>query len=146
MAGFLDRARNSRYLVRLLLVLTAHCAAAGCSVNGRLPVSGSVFRDGAPLPGAYIGFENTAAQQPAGWGMTDASGQFQAWGSGRSAGLVPGTYRVWVDIRAPEPDPNAPTGGQSPLDREWAKRYSREESSLTVVIDEARDDLRIDLD
>jgi len=146
MTHFRDHARVLGKPGPWLATATALCAAVGCNDNGRLAVSGTVFHEGEPLSGVYVCFEGTSTQQSAGWGITNASGRFHAWGSGKAVGLLPGTYRVWIDIRSPEPDPIAAMRNQAPLKREWAKRYSREKSSLTVVIDQACDNLRITLD
>jgi len=141
-----DRGRVRGKTGPWLVTATALCAAVGCNGDGRVAVSGTVFHGGQPLSGVYVGFDGVSTGQPAGWAMTDAAGRFRAWGSGKAAGLLPGTYRVWIDIRSPEPDPAAATIDQPPSKRDWAERYSREKSSFTVMIDSARDDLRIALD
>lgn len=144
MARFRDRQWRKILVAVRLATMAALCAVAGCRDDGRVAVSGTALHSGRPVPGLYIGFAGEGPSSPAAWALTDSAGRFQVWGSGKATGLAPGTYRVWIDFRSPEPDPA--TSGEPQVDRRGASRYRRETSPLTVVIDQPRDDLQLIFD
>jgi len=116
---------------------------AGCGGDGRVPVAGQVMVGDAPAANLFIKLEPQGEGEPA-WGYTDEQGRFKLDGPGDATGALPGAYRVWVDYRPPDPDPNQPIppGGFGPPRAVQAvlPKYGRQTSSLTVELTAPRDD------
>jgi hypothetical protein len=128
----------------LLVALTA-----GCGGDGRVPVTGQVVVGDAPAANLLIKLEPQGEGEPA-WGYTDEQGRFKLDGPGDATGALPGSYRVWVDDRPPEPDPNQPIPpsgyGPPPALRAVLPKYGRQTSPLTVEITGPRDGWTVHLE
>lgn len=137
-------ARAGRFLLAILLISLP--LVVGCGGEERYPVSGKVVINGQATADMFVKFEPNGEGEPA-WGNTDSQGRFELTGSGESPGILPGTYRVWIDFRAPEPDPNLP----QPPDgivvpqavKDALKKYGSKSSQLTIEINGPRTDLVI---
>ena len=66
---------------------------------------------GEPLADLHVQFEPTEGNSY--FAITDEDGSYTVRTSSGEDGILPGEYRVWVDHRPGEPDPEAP--GPSPL-------------------------------
>lgn len=84
----------------LVLALFGVALAIGCSgegsVEGVVPVSGTVTQKGAPLAGASVGFAPTGEGGKAASGKTDATGRFKLTTLKADDGALPGDYSVTV--------------------------------------------------
>jgi hypothetical protein len=79
----------------------------GCSKESplppRVPVSGTVLYQGAPVSGATVVFEGETAARP-GVGVTDQAGKFRLSSYSEGDGVPPGKYRVAITkFEAPPP-------------------------------------------
>jgi hypothetical protein len=122
--------------------------AAGCGDgDDRVPVAGTVRHNDKPVPNLFIQLESD--EHPPAWGETDDAGRFVLQG-GEGDGIEPGKYRVWIDYRAGDPDPNAPASedafGPPAALHEILPKYTREATELTVQIAGPQDDLSIELE
>lgn len=114
------------------------CALIGCSDNRpqRFPVSGKVLIDGEPLRFGRIMVMPSGAR--ASQGLLDSEGRFSLMAYEPGDGVVPGTHPVTV------------SGAESLSDDRvrWhaPKLYADPKTSkLSITIDQARDDLVIEL-
>ena len=99
-----------RSICRLLLILAALPAAAGCGGgSGPTPVRGFVKLDGKPVANAAVVF---IAQTPNGrdaYASTNANGEFRLTTTNPDDGALPGKYKVVIQ-------PAGEGGGATPFD------------------------------
>lgn len=82
----------------VLIVAGVLLAAAGCGpASDRLPISGEVTLDGAPLDSGSIHLTSKGGERLAATGASIVNGEFQI---PQEKGLPPGTY--FVEISAPD--------------------------------------------
>jgi hypothetical protein len=140
-----DSTRKPRTNALQLLTLLLPLSLAGCGKPGPVAVSGTVTHNHQPVADVFIMFESE--EGGAAWANSDTNGRFELTTAERK-GVLPGTYRVWVQYQPMEPDPNAPADSFAPP--EWmatlTTKYGRETSELKVQIAGPRDDLTLQLD
>ena len=125
-------AHRSRGFVSTLLLI----AVVGCSNSGGdqvVPVTGTVTRNGKPVPDVLLNFK-PAAGRPS-WALTDANGRFELTFDAAQKGAVIGHHTVWVTApisgaegMGPEDQPKV-----SPELPAILKKYGREEISPLKV-------------
>ena len=71
------------------------CSPEGATLEGTVPVSGTVTQNGQPLEGAAVTFVPTDGGRSAS-GMTDASGKFSLTTLDPGDGALPGSYQVTI--------------------------------------------------
>lgn len=127
-----------------LIVLTG---LAGCA-DGPLVVrvSGTVTRDGAPVPNLFLNF--LPDQGRPSWGMTDAEGRYTLHYDRDQDGAVTGTHTVWVAFKPRDPGEEAAMHqGKLPMPQDLGtilKKYgSQETTPLRITI--AREGQVVDL-
>ena len=83
--------------------------AAGCGgTDGRIPVTGTLTLDGAPLAGVLVRFHASLdTKGNGGYALTDSAGRFNATTLQARPGLYPGDYAVTLayseDSNEPQP-------------------------------------------
>jgi len=125
--------------IDLLAIVAMLAVAGGCggSVDGRLPVSGAVTLDGAPLDQGVIAFHSVEATLPPVEATIAAGEYFIAAGKG----LLPGNYKVAIDSA----DSTGKTA--SPVEYSMAIPVSRVplkyngETTLVAAVDAAADNV-----
>lgn len=129
-----------------LLAIALLCLTITSGCGSRLTdVSGVATTSGKPLADLFLKFEPIDGGSPA-WGVTDATGGFDLQ-CGEGAGVVPGTYRVWVSYRMPDADPSAPGEQLVPADMlALENKYGREVSELTVEIKPSQEQLALEFE
>jgi hypothetical protein len=101
------RGKAQRAAELALLLVTAFAAVPGCGAKtDRLPISGKVTLDGAPLDGGTIRFTSIGTAKLMATGASIVAGEFQIPGD---KGLPPGTYGLEISAAAPNPPPGALT-------------------------------------
>ena len=119
--------------------------AGGCSTHDRVEVSGRITYLGEPVTNVFVKF--TTDQGVAGFAGPDQQGVFRVNTSGTETGIVPGTYKVSVQYRPLEPDPNLPAPPPPPVYVEVIReRFSQDKTELEIEIDGPRPDLHLRLD
>jgi hypothetical protein len=109
-----------------------------------VPVRGTVYRGGAPVPGAAIVFREVVEKGTAisGDALTEADGSFAVSTYRANDGLPPGKYQVAVTQRRPLYLPDG-TPGPNLLPTKYA---TPAKSGLVVEVPEAGGDLKIELE
>lgn len=120
------------------LLLIALTGATGCGDGRpqRVPVSGTVMIDGAPLPYGFVTFVPASGRSAS--GQVDSLGRFTLGSYEPNDGVLPGTQRVAVLARESLNDKQA----------KWhaPKKYAKHEiSGIVIEITGPTDDLKIDL-
>ncbi|AWM36468.1 hypothetical protein GobsT_57270 [Gemmata obscuriglobus] len=132
------------------LLFLALVGAGGCSDGPKIvPVSGTVTRNGQPVPHMTVNFE-PATGRPS-WGVSDESGRFTLEYDASTKGAVVGTHKVWVAWRpaSPKEELDAAKGrGKKPADLvAIQQKYGAvDKSPLRVEVTEAVQNLDIKLD
>ncbi len=125
--------RNWILLTTLLAPITIGCGPSRPAV---VPVSGQVLIDGAPLKNASIMVAPSGGK--AAFGRSDEQGRFSLTTYEPNDGCMTGTHAV--EISATEPESASVMLVHTPL-----KYMDLATSDLSVTIDQATDDLRIEL-
>lgn len=120
------------------LLLIALTGATGCGDGRpqRVPVSGTIMIDGAPLPYGFVTFVPASGRSAS--GQLDAQGRFTLGSYEPGDGVLPGSQRVSVLARESLNDKQA----------KWhaPKKYANHDTSgIVVEVTEPTDDLKIDL-
>ena len=142
----LDVRRSTILFVIAAVMAVAPSAGCGGGADGRLPVSGSVTMNGAPLHDATIEFVPQSSGSSSFAGATILDGQYSI---SANRGLVPGEYKVVISMggSTPEPPMDEPPGDPAefpPAPELIPARYSSE-STLTAKV-EANGDNTFDFD
>jgi len=120
----------------LSLVVVACVAGCGDGRPQRVPVSGTVLIDGAPLSYGFVTFVPATGRSAS--GQLDKEGRFTLGSYAPGDGVTPGTQRVSVLARESLNDKQA----------KWhaPKKYKDHDTSgIVIEITEPTDDLQIDL-
>jgi hypothetical protein len=120
------------------VLLAALACVAGCGDGRpqRVPVSGTVMIDGAPLSYGFVTFVPAAGRSAS--GQLDGQGRFTLGSYEPGDGVLPGSQRVSVLARESLNDKQA----------KWhaPKKYKDHDSSgIVIEVTEPTDDLKIDL-
>jgi hypothetical protein len=125
------------------------CAPSGPKV---VAVSGTVTRNGKPVPNLFLNFEPDHGRPS--WALADEQGRFTLEYDDRQKGAITGTHTVWVLWRPRSPEEEMIDLGQragkvnkpADLPAITEKYGSREKSQLRVEITKPVTDLEIKLD
>lgn len=137
MSKQVESRRRPRLVGCALAVATAF-TVAGCGDGrpSRVPVSGRVVVDGAPVPFGMIKLSN--AESRAAMGRLDSEGRFSLTCFEVNDGVIPGTHQV--EVAATEGIDDRTTRWHAP------KKYAdKATSGIEVTIDEPTEDLVIEL-
>lgn len=132
------------------LLLVAIVTLSGCSDGPKVvPVSGTLTRNGQPVPRMTVNFE-PAVGRPS-WGVTDDDGRFTLEYDASTKGAIVGSHTVWVAWRAssPKEELDALKGkAKKPADLNaiQQKYGAPTKSPIKLEITSAVDDLEIKLD
>ena len=90
-----------------LLLSVVPVLADGCSPSGPrlVKVSGTVTRNGEPVPKLFLNFYPEHGRPS--WGVTDDDGHYTLNYEGKGDGAITGTHRVWVQLRPSSPKEEA---------------------------------------
>ena len=94
---------SCRRLVGRLALLGSLIGFAGCDWTGihTVRVSGTVMRDGKPIPNLFLNFQ-PATGRPS-WGITDQNGHYILHYDKTRDGAVPGRHKVWATFKPIDP-------------------------------------------
>jgi hypothetical protein len=89
------------------VLLCAAVVFAGCGQGGPrvVRVSGTVTRGGQPVPKLFLNFEPQKGRPS--WGITDEAGRYSLHYDARQDGAVTGAHKVWVQVKASNPQEEA---------------------------------------
>lgn len=134
--------------ISIVFVLISATTFAGCGKSierpNTIPVSGKVTWNGDPLPMGRVQFvpSNPRQGRPA-VGDIDQDGNYELMTFQASDGVIPGSYKIFVDARK-EGDPNdLKTKGGIPVLPQ--KYYDANKSGLTALIEESDENKVVDL-
>lgn len=120
---------------------------AGCGESNIVSVSGTLTYKGKPVTNAYVNFAPEVGRPSS--GATDAQGRFTLLYDQQTKGALRGKHRVFVtqNMNAVAPDalPGV-TSKTSPEMKDFFDKYSDQKTTVTVTIDKATDDLKLDWD
>jgi hypothetical protein len=134
--------------MRIVIALglwAAVCGLAGCggTVDGLIPVTGTVTVDGKPGDGAAVAFvPKDGTPGNGGTAAAGADGKYEIVSPQGKKGLAPGTYKVTVSYRR-NPDGSAPDPKAPPIESqavEWlpAKFSDRDKTELSATVAEGK--------
>jgi hypothetical protein len=133
------------------LALALACAAlTGCGPDNVVAVSGTLTYKGKPVTNAYIHFVPDNNGRPS-MGETDANGRFTLTYDPQTKGAQIGKHKVFVmhnvaaDANLPEAVPGVAPKMSADMGELFSK-YGGEKSTVTVTIDKAVSDLKLDWD
>lgn len=134
--------------ISIVFVLISATTFAGCGKSierpNTIPVSGKVTWNGDPLPMGRVQFvpSNPRQGRPA-VGDIDQVGNYELMTFQASDGVIPGSYKIFVDARK-EGDPNdlKTKGGIPVLPHKY---YDANKSGLTALIEESDENKVVDL-
>ncbi|HWG41679.1 MAG TPA: hypothetical protein VN688_02755 [Gemmataceae bacterium] len=84
-----------------LILMPALLLLTGCGSSDTVRVTGTVQRDGKPVPNLIVNF--VPAEGRPSWGITDEKGAFMLAHDKKTAGAVRGTHRVYVKYHTRDP-------------------------------------------
>ena len=126
----------------------------GCGPKGPdvVPVSGTVTKNGKPVPGLFINFEPGDGRPS--WAQTDSEGKFVVKYDATMDGAKVGTHKVWFIWKPVDPKDQMIEEGfvkgkssKTPEVREILKKYGDVKTSpLSIEIKQATPNLEIKLD
>ncbi|MFM8275192.1 MAG: hypothetical protein ACKODX_23065 [Gemmata sp.] len=129
------------------LLFVALAALCGCNSGPKIvPVSGTLTRNGKPVPYLTVNFE-PATGRPS-WGVADENGRFTLEYDITNKGAVTGTHTVWVIWRPSSPQEEFnPAKAKKPAELDAIQtKYGSGKSPIKVDITAATDSLEIKLD
>jgi len=145
--------KHSRGFVGVILLI-ASILVAGCGPKGPdvVPVSGTVTKNGKPVPGLFINFEPGNGRPS--WAQTDSEGKFVVKYDATMDGAKVGTHKVWFIWKPVDPKDQMIEEGfvkgkssKTPEVREILKKYGDVKTSpLSIEIKQATPNLEIKLD
>ena len=133
-----------RLLSCSLIVVISVCAGTlGCGPKGPrvVPVSGTLTRNGKPVPNLEIYFIPNQGRNSV--ASTDEQGRFNLGYTADQAGAQTGNHTVWVTYNPADPVLNPPPPDKDAI---IAKYGSQEVSKLKVEVKEAISDLELKID
>jgi hypothetical protein len=126
--------------LRVVPLLCALLAAAGCGGRGVVPVSGRVTVDGKPAAGVHVGFQPVAAagnNNPGGgsYAITDDDGRFTLrLVEGGQEGAFVGKHRVEITGRPVAVDDNTDSRIKAPPKKPIVPAKYGRDSALTFEV------------
>jgi len=131
------------------LVLFAPLAGCGSDGPQIVPLTGSLTYKGQPVTNAVLWFQPEVGRPS--WGQTDEQGQFKLSYDKTRDGAVAGKHKVWIDRRAvTQAERDAQFQGKDlPASRDlgaFFRKYSQENSTLTVDVSKSNNPVKLDLD
>lgn len=122
---------------------------SGCGSSNVVPVSGTLTYKGKPVTNAVVNFMPETGRPSS--AKTDQNGQFTLLYDPQIKGAQIGKHRVFVTLNtaADQNLPGAIPGEAPKLSREsneFFSKYGNEKSTVEVVIDKARPDLKLEWD
>ncbi|MBN9121701.1 MAG: hypothetical protein J0I06_21605 [Planctomycetes bacterium] len=136
---------------RFALLFVALACLGGCGGDGPkvVAVSGTLTRNGQPVPRMTVNFE-PASGRPS-WGVSDENGRFTLEYDEKTKGAVVGTHTVWVLWRpsSPKEELDAMKGRtKKPADAEaiQQKYGAPTKSPIKIEVTKSVDNLEIKLD
>ncbi len=139
-----------RSFVRASVFAVAVCSLlAGCKGSNVVPVSGTLTYKGKPVTNAIVNFEPETGRPSS--AATDANGQFTLLYDPQIKGAQIGKHKVFV-IQNHAANANLPgaipgeTPKLSPDSRDLFSKYSREKSTVEVVIDKETNGIKLEWD
>jgi hypothetical protein len=133
---------------RVLVFLALATAMAGCGGGEKLvKVSGSLTRNGKPVPNLFVCFTPAAGKTC--YGLTDEAGRFTLSQDRKTNEIPVGQYSVWVEWRPRSPkDEMDPEHANKPQDYSAIKeKYGTDaKSPLKMDITGSTDKLEVKID
>lgn len=135
--------------LRLTAVGLGCLLLAGCGDSGVVPVAGTLTYKGKPVPNAVLNFVPEKGRPSL--GETDPQGRFVLTYDPQTKGAEVGKHRVFV-LHNPAADASRPGSlpgvavKLSADEQEFFRKYGGDQSKVTVTIDRATADLKLDWD
>jgi hypothetical protein len=140
---------RSRYVMlrcRISILLLCWVGAGGCGGDNLVKVTGTVLRNGKPVPNLGLHFvpENGLSSH----GRTDADGHFELLYTTGKEGAVVGAHKVWVQL-PPDPQQRGDVhrrASEPDMDALLQKYGNSETTPLTVEIKGGQEEIILRLD
>ena len=136
-------------VIRCTILGAFSLALAGCGDSNVVTVSGTLTYKGQPVTNAIVHFSPEHGRPS--YGETDAQGRFTLTYDPQTKGVERGKHRVWVqrstfaEQSAPGAIPGVPVA-ISAEQKEFFDKYSGENSTVEITIDQKTKDLKLEWD